>query len=293
MRCVSPYYLEDRHIFVDCGGCLACRIKRTSQWQMRMIHELKYHPERGGIFLTLTYNDDNLPMHGSLVKKDLQKFFKRLRKRLGDRKIRYYACGEYGEESSRPHYHAIIYNMTRADEELITNSWSFGYNYIGSVTLESCKYVAKYIQKTWSNVKDDEYNTTNREHPFQVCSQGLGKFYAMDNKEKILKNGCIINSYGDKLPVPRYYRKKLEADFSEQGKIAFYEFTDILIDRYLKNNPSTSYTKKKLHLLRATEAREFNVVIMKERQDANKQMFKNARAKIALKALQKKGTHKI
>ena len=64
------------------------------------------HPHNA--YITLTYNDDHLPANGSLQPRDLQLFWKRLRKARTPG-IRYYACGEYGDQTARPHYHAIIF----------------------------------------------------------------------------------------------------------------------------------------------------------------------------------------
>ena len=95
---------------VPCGKCLHCRKKQRSEWAMRLYHELGYHQD--SVFLTLTYNDKSLPKNDSLVKRDLQLFFKRLRKALpSDKKIKYFACGEYGDDKECPHYHAIVFGL--------------------------------------------------------------------------------------------------------------------------------------------------------------------------------------
>lgn len=62
------------------------------------------------LFLTLTYNNENLPKHG-VFKEEVQLFLKRLRISL-DRlhykhNLRYFACAEYGSKSKRPHYHML------------------------------------------------------------------------------------------------------------------------------------------------------------------------------------------
>lgn len=103
MRCANPlvmYVNGDPHSF-GCGHCLACKIQRSREWSFRLSVEASYWKDAS--FLTLTYNDENLPPDGSLVKADLQKFFKRLRKDLAN-PIKYYACGEYGDRFKRPHY---------------------------------------------------------------------------------------------------------------------------------------------------------------------------------------------
>ena len=121
MQCTSPFHIKnpdrfkykkpnelvgDEWLDVPCGHCLACRIARTREWTVRLLHESEFWEDT--IFVTLTYDDEHLPSDRSLVPRDLTLFFKRLRKDLGDRKIKYYACGEYGDTFGRPHYHAII-----------------------------------------------------------------------------------------------------------------------------------------------------------------------------------------
>ena len=90
---------------------------------MRVVHESYYWDSC--IFLTLTYDDDHLPPNGSLVKSDLQKFFKRLRKNSG-KKMAYFACGEYGEQTARCHYHVILFGLdflSKSDRDMIKLCW--------------------------------------------------------------------------------------------------------------------------------------------------------------------------
>ena len=106
MRCTSPVRL--RHLspslypdglLVPCGKCLACRIAKRTEWAMRMLHELSDYDD--AVFVTLTYDEDHIPSNQSLKKSDLQKWFKRVRKEIEPKKIRYFACGEYGEKRCR------------------------------------------------------------------------------------------------------------------------------------------------------------------------------------------------
>lgn len=101
----------------------------------------------------------------------MQKFIKRLRKHLGDKKIKYYLCGEYGDKKNRPHYHVILFGHDFEDKELNKMSngnalytsetlgkiWTKGYHYIGHVTFESAAYVARYVMKKWKkDSREDE-----------------------------------------------------------------------------------------------------------------------------------------
>lgn len=124
---------------IPCGYCIGCRLDKSRTWAIRILHEASLYPFNS--FLTLTYVDDYLPIAPTGVptvdKVDLQKFFKRLRRRLGAKKIRYYAVTEYGDISSRPHCHAIVFNFRPDDLEFYTSS--------NGNTL----YTSKFIDSVW------------------------------------------------------------------------------------------------------------------------------------------------
>lgn len=210
MNCLHPVHLRGPELpylglDVGCGKCLACRIQRRKEWQLRMLHELHYHDD--ACFITLTYNDDNLPANNSLKKSDLQKFFKRLRKKLEPKKIKYFASGEYGDQTDRPHYHAIIYGV-QPDKKLIDEIWQLGIVHVGLAESESIQYVAGYIHSKLSGDEaKKEYDDKQREAVFSTCSQGIGKRYATDNREQMQQLGKIT-MHGVPYSIPRYYIKR-------------------------------------------------------------------------------------
>jgi len=194
---------------------MACRIARTSEWTTRILHELQ---DKDGCFITLTYDEKNLPANGTLVKSDLQKFFKRLRKKIEPIRIKYFGCGEYGEHTKRPHYHAIIINWKPNSEDCyrpnrkssasktIEQLWTYGNNTVGSPDREAIQYVVGYIRKKLLGVRENEYSGIIP--PFQLQSQGIGKDFAVQHKESILSDRGLTRN-GIQVGLPRYYRKKL------------------------------------------------------------------------------------
>ena len=213
MECTNPVNILSESIGkvlkVPCGKCTRCRIARTREWTVRIMHEANYHPKK--IFTTLTFNNENLPLDQSIRRNELQKFIKRLRKRV-DRKIKYYACGEYGENGDRPHYHAILFSMSlkAEDQQAILDCWPYGFVKNGTVTYDSARYVAQYINKKLSG-KQAKEQYGDREPPFCLMSKGLGKQYALDNRDQLIKNkGCTIR--GKQAGLPRYYMKVLDID---------------------------------------------------------------------------------
>ena len=157
MQCPTPTSIADPHkkhksnrITVPCGKCGACRKTRRNEWAFRLSQELK--TAKNAYFITLTYSDENLPFTPdgviTLDKKDLQNFQKRLRKlqkkQWPETKYRYYAVGEYGTETDRPHYHIIAFNVAPDCLRNLSTLWPFGIHHIGTVTTGSIFYVAKY-----------------------------------------------------------------------------------------------------------------------------------------------------
>lgn len=207
--------LIDRKWFTGCGRCLFCRIQRRTVWSMRMLHHQVKYPDSA--FITLTYDSEHLPVRGSdirgiLVKDDLQRFFKRLRVNLirsdqlePGQKITYYACGEYGEDKERPHFHAIVFGSKSVEvKSVIQDAWNLGRVDVSCVVPESIRYVAGYVAK---KLGDFAYDRT-RPAPFQISSQGLGVEWLLGNQLRVLYDAAI-SFKGKSFNIPRYYREKL------------------------------------------------------------------------------------
>jgi hypothetical protein len=150
---------DDLEVQIPCGQCIGCRLERSRQWAVRCMLEASCYDEN--CFLTLTYDDDHLPDDRSLHVEHFQLFMKRLRKKFGSG-IRFFHCGEYGDQFSRPHYHALIFNFDFPDKQpfkknhdgsilytsqLLADLWSYGHVLIGALTFESAAYVARYCTK--------------------------------------------------------------------------------------------------------------------------------------------------
>lgn len=203
-------------IDIPCGQCIGCRLDYARQWADRCLLELGEH--KSSYFVTLTYSDEYVPFgHGvdkdtgevtcdcmTLQKRDFQLFMKRLRKKFSDQKIRFFACGEYGPETQRPHYHAILFGLELNDLVLykrcmhgdynyynspsLQEVWPYGHVVVGKVTWESCCYTARYIMKKQKGDGALFYDLTGIEPPFSLMSRkpGIARNYYEENKNVIL-----------------------------------------------------------------------------------------------------------
>lgn len=203
---------------VPCGQCSGCRLESSRQWAVRCMHELRSHPGAGSAFLTLTYRDKDLPADRSLKLDDYQNFLKRLR-HVSGAGLRFFGCGEYGETTSRPHYHIITFNYRPDDLKLYTRGedynlytsskvddiWGLGDVKIGDVSFESCAYVARYcMKKIKGPAAADHYNGRLPEFLTQSRSPGLGFHYYQKYKAEILAHDSIVIN-GHEVKPPRYY----------------------------------------------------------------------------------------
>mgnify|MGYP000598031937 CR=1 FL=1 len=213
---------------LPCGQCVSCRLEKARVWMIRIMHEAAWLEEEHGLyssFITLTYSEKFLPMYGTLVPKHLQDFFKRFRRRIEPRKVRYYACGEYGSRCvkheisdcpacgavQRPHYHAIVLGFDFPDRhyvgeregffcyesKLLSELWPYGFHEIGSCSCESAGYVARYVMKkqTGRSVEEGYYlryeplldNWFEVEPEFAVMSRrpGIGRPWLEKYKEEM------------------------------------------------------------------------------------------------------------
>lgn len=214
--CFKPIYLDEfldeetgeyrQGMVVPCGRCLECQQRIRNWWTIRIMEEEKV--SNSAKFITLTYNQEHIPFDYMIDKKDIQDFIKRLRyyekKAKNSMKIKYFACGEYGSENYRPHYHLALFN---SDPENVLKAWTskgkeIGNIYVGEVTQASANYLTKYM------INEDEDDNLRS---FRLMSKGLGESYI--NKQRNYHRNNLIPDYtfndGRKTFMPRYYREKI------------------------------------------------------------------------------------
>lgn len=231
---------EDMQLEIPCGRCRGCRLERSRQWAIRCVHEASLWPQNS--FVTLTYDDDHLPPGGTLVKRDVQLFLKRLRKRFSGQTIRFYMCGEYGELRSRPHYHIIFFNLDFPDKylsphksrkrsfslarkfplyesELLNELWPYGIATIGGVTFETCAYTARYImKKITGDIAEDHYKGRLPEYNCMSRKPGIAYDWYQSFKDDVYPHDYVVIRNGLKCRPPRYYDHLFEIDNEEVFK---------------------------------------------------------------------------
>lgn len=232
---------------LPCGQCIGCRLERSRQWAMRCMHEAQLHEHN--CFITLTYDDTHLPSDKSLDYRDFQLFVKRLRKKFGNAKIRYYMAGEYGENFGRPHFHACIFGHDFHDKKLWKRTpsgsliyrspdlealWPFGYSSIGDVNFESAAYVARYIMKKITGKGASEHYTELDEETGEIIKRkpefnkmslkpGIGYEWYKKYRSDVYPHDYVVIR-GQKVKPPKFYDKKYKNDYP-------YEFDELLYQR--------------------------------------------------------------
>lgn len=182
-------------------------------------------------FITLTYNEENLPYRNQLTHKHFQDFMKRLRKQESEKFIKNFMCGEYGELTGRPHYHSILFNHDWKDKkylkttpsgekiytsEYLSKLWPYGHASTGEATFESAAYIARYCLKKvrgeaayahyYRHDADGEYQQVPE---YSESSNGLGEQYMKFFKNDIYNNDYVIIR-GMPTRVPKYYDRKFK-----------------------------------------------------------------------------------
>lgn len=238
MICSKPIHNAAGQAF-GCGQCLACRINRRRVWSTRIMVEAAQYQKN--CFATLTYADDS---QYTLDPDHLRLFLNRLRehyaRKYNDR-LRFFAVGEYGETSWRPHYHAALFNfptcrwgqswydktrLTCCDTcELVRSIWGHGHIYLGTLEADSAQYVAGYILKKMTG-KDDE-RLGNRYPEFARMSRnpGVGGVGTHKITDAFLRHRAddpdVPNSLrvdGKHRPLGRYMMKRVRKEAGRDEK---------------------------------------------------------------------------
>lgn len=187
---------------LPCGRCIGCRLEKSAEWAGRIMNEAQMHMD--SIMCTLTYSDEHLPDKSCIQYSDMQRFYKRLRKSLDGQRIKHFTGCEYGEQTERPHYHAIIFGYRPDDAELfysngpqhhfisesLTKIWGLGHVEFTDVTFESAQYVAQYCtKKVTGKEADDHYERIDVE---------TGERYWLVPEQAHMSLGYTCRKCGDK-----------------------------------------------------------------------------------------------
>lgn len=251
----------DTHpIAVPCGGCIECRKAKARGWALRCTLEQRSHTKTA--FTTLTYDDEHLP--GTLSKRDLALWLKRIRKRLtrrarkrkGDRsqpirRLRFFACGEYGETNHRPHYHAILYGADENDRMAIQETWGKGHTYTVNATPAAIAYVAGYAAKKYGDDNPARPSTIIDEETGELLWEYQKPFLQMSRRPGIGANAkkytaswreyAVLN--GKKLQVPKFLHEawKQTATQEEKEQLAEKKYQRRLTQSQKQDNHNNNY----------------------------------------------------
>lgn len=227
---------------ISCGQCIGCRIMHAQGWAIRCTHEAQLYNDN--CFITLTYDNDHLPPHGTLRKTDHQKFMKRLRKQHKHKTIRFFTVGEYGEANGRPHYHTLLFNHDFADKAFYTNRrnipvwhsaeltklWGHGRIEIGTLTTASAGYAARYALKKVNGAALQKIDTRTGLKKYEAIDlstgeivkltpeyltmstkPGIGKGWWDKYKTDVYPDGFVVLD-GKKYKVPDYYTEQYKLE---------------------------------------------------------------------------------
>ena len=199
-----------------CRKCLPCRLKTAREKGIRSWHESQMHND--SIFATFTYAPEHLKSP-RLNYLDFQLFMRRLRESFNNYiQIPFMVTGEYGEQTKRPHWHALLFNYRPKDQknfrttdlghtvyhsEALEKIWQHGMVEYGEISLDAASYVARYGAKKLVHGKDEEH--TYHPHHRTSSRYALGKKWMEQYYRHPLENGFVYLPNGSKAAVPRYY----------------------------------------------------------------------------------------
>lgn len=228
MNCNAPFVMGMQ--LYPCGQCIPCRVNRRRIWAHRILLESKLHEDN--CFLTLTYDNEHLPYGGSLEPEHLRNFLKRFRKRLAPARIRFYAVGEYGEQSNRPHYHAAIFGYPNCDYgntrkwrseccevcSVVSKCWGMGDIDVGDLSAVTANYVAGYVTKKMTRYDDPRLEGRHPEFGRMSLRPGIGfgfvhelasDWMRYDMERKLVDVPVAIGHGTKQMPLGRYLRKAM------------------------------------------------------------------------------------
>lgn len=265
--------LDHEIVTLPCSNkCIGCLLTRAGEWAVRCIHESMFHMSAS--FLTLTYDRQHLPEHGTLVRKHFQDFMKRLRIHLVRNRngttVKFFMCGEYGALKGRPHYHVVLLGYDFPDKTPVPNNpgapdvlydsaelralWKMGDVRVGTVTEASASYVARYTMKKLHGAQGDkEYEQAKKIPPYITVSQGFGARFFDKYRTDLYPSDFVLSGEDrHRVPVPRYYDKRLQSLQEKAAAVA------ALVGAFTGVTPEPPKFHDEVKALRRKKAAELN-----------------------------------
>lgn len=237
----DKYKLEELRI--PCGKCIGCQLDHANDWATRCWCQNQISDPEQCCFITLTYNNENLPENGWLKIKDEQDFWKRLRYYNPGKKIQYFGCGEYGPIGGRCHWHFCVwgykpkdlkfYKYNKWGDKLYTSKelkdiWGNGFVIIGEITYRSACYVSRYCSK--KIFKEQKWaKQINIKPECTICSKGIGLEYWNKFKDKIKNNSGILIKIDKTVKnkrIPKYFMKKWNDEDPYECEVYKYDIQE-------------------------------------------------------------------
>lgn len=290
---------------IPCGKCYACRLNYSAEWATRIMLEKEYYKDYECWFITLTYDDNHLVIpdtfeyngqtfrndgtwNGTLVKNDIQKFIKRIRRKYPNNNIKYYLCGEYGSRNLRPHYHIIILGLPIPISDLyepyidpkfhkehykshyIDKIWGKSQlNDVSQVEWSNVAYTARYcMKKVGDSWNKEEWAKLGKIPEFVTMSRDIGRRYYEEHKDKIWKNDNMImktvkGNIGHCKPPKRYMNilEKQDPQLALKIKNARQQ---IAIHSDITENQTSDYTDLEKLLIQYDNCKKKNSMLQRE-----------------------------
>lgn len=206
--------LED-YIYVPCGYCYTCLKRKSSDWRLRLLHEVSYNFYKKPLFVTFTFAPEYYEQFKDNVALAVRRFLERIRK-VTKKSVRHWFITELGERTGRLHLHGFLFNFSLPVARL-ADFWKYGFVSVSSISHRRISYAVKYSLKPSTFVFK----------PQVFCSPGLGKVYtelSTTQKFHIRKNllddayYCTFNGFTYSLPV--YYRNKIFSEVRREQRLA-------------------------------------------------------------------------
>ncbi|AXH75815.1 MAG: replication initiator protein [Microviridae sp.] len=264
-----PQHTTYEELQLPCGQCILCRQESARQWAVRITHEASLWEQN--CFVTLTYDETNLPKDGNLRYRDLQLFWKKLRKEIGE--LRYYAVGEYGDKTNRPHYHACIFGhaftkhrvILRTEPTLLWTSpqlaetWGLGHVSVGALNFQTAMYTAAYVTKKLGyNKRYMQLDPETGELEEMIQPKAMMSLRPAIGREWLQKYGHQVYAFdevivdGRKQKPPKYYDRWLK----QRSEIAEQMIKEERKKKAIKQTPQQTHARAENARARARQKKK-------------------------------------